>query len=1127
MNIYMWKSLTHEERVNQASKYLKEHFSQSKFTNFADPKHVSFGKILRKYHLNYEALEKANVFMITPPFKIWTKDQQFNYCVRYVKEFSKNYEFDYRKYPGINKFMLDTDIRDKVLDITKVYLKGKNYRSMTKKQRFEWCVTEVKKYSIDGMFSVTNKTANINNHMQKDGIREDVLKKVQVQLASTIAHQYSNMTEEQLIGYCVEHIKLTSIDGVWNSNNKENISIYNLMNRYAIVDIVLNKAKVLTAKQKRNPIHCMTDQERLNYAITYIMEHSEDGVFLASKHTKFYDIFKRRYKEVYTMALKEAGVLRSNNEVLLELSKKLQKYQKNGIDKYTTLNELIAYELPKSIKSLSNIASNNYLLKNLVKLLYNTFPTKNIDLKQLTRDSLLLLLRPALKQYTIRTQTQISNKFIEIFLLKAIEKNIVVPAALETKDSYIDAYVKTELSKLKQPNDMYEHCILLFSHKLPYKHASLMFIKNLSGILPKEFKKEIIFEFDYSKYGIIDNKYFGKVIRNSFIKPLEEKGILPKSMLHRWYGTHQENKNTILKKERTVLWYALEEYSNILSADRKQRALFVMRFKDVAEVKAIDFSVEHMKTLKHGNGLIWHHVVMKMIADGLCSNKVIIDTKETENYFLGFDWNSDVWYYSKDGAQYNFTLFDETFRKAAKTYIWQYSNELTKTIKGWSDLVQVFKIFTYLGINNLSELNIDTKRMFYLSLRSMENESSEQHRIAFRLLKKFRSFINTLIKLEYDEISPSLDTKNDNFTISTLYGDVEIYTEDEMIKIITFLKSDEKATGQFMNRLELCAFGLTVLFARRVGETVKASSVKDSIGFTIDALEKWGFSEELILKYYSPKHKCWETVLLQDMVGNREDPSSKEIFSLGSKLFEEAIEITSKYRVAFPNLLKKTLFVTEKHGGGFTELKDSVLRKRVYTFFDSVGIDRKKKGLHKFRHLMASHLIMSGGNVADAADALNDSIQTITRYYHKFADRTDTLRLFARLGRTQMIQAETDSAHFMDLEQNSHKVLMPEHMNPNGQKMACGSCTASILHMLNCSSYQMINASDGCPGCRHLEINAIENKGFWLAQMKAKLQEVDTAIPGSTGYRFANMSYKKAKRMVEELEQKELEYELS
>ncbi len=1135
-NKIYWAKLTHDERVSIVVDYLKESFSETQFTNFGDSKHASIKDSMRKYNLSFDALKKANVYMKTPPLKKWSPEQQYDYCKRYVKTFSECGEFNYRAHTGINKFMLKNNIRDRILDETGIYLKGKHLCSMTKKQRYSYCLLEAKKHIKDGIFSINNETAALNRIMVDDGIRDRVLKKLDARLSLV----WSNMTKEKLIITLVDLVKKHSLNGIFSPTDNKNIA--ETMKRYDVYEIVLQKAKVITRGQVRNSFSHMTTKERFKYIYGYIRKHTKNGVFERSQHERFYELALRY--GLYYIALnivrgKTNGLLEGQNRSNLQwYPERIEKliilmsmYKKHSIVKCKTLNELVATVLSKDKDKILKHYSGSHV--QLIKMLSQSFPCKDIQLNSLYSNNMDQILDPSLRGNGLQSIKQAKSYFIKTFLVKALKHNIFVPAATQhANGTYVDVFIKSQKKKIKKPDSMYEHCLMVWSEKHERKYETLIFIRSLSECSPKEFEYESVEKFNNSFFDNSSKTTCPNIIRK-LLKPLQEKGILSeflfkKSPFYQWYEDHRKYKNDIRKNGRTVMWYALEAYADSCLTSHTKRSNFVTKFKGMGNIRAIDLNKEHVKLLHSRSGLSEIQVINTIMLDGLCSYEVFNASNTNDDCITYFNWKSNMWLYGKySNEKYDFTLIDESYREAAKNYTWEITNELTKQQKGWVDLIDISKLLIRLGINTLSDLNSDTKKYFYLELKFMEQQGIDQHRKAFRLLKKFRSFINTLINLEYKEIDSSISLKNDGFTISHIASEVEIYTDNEMQIIVDFLKSDESVTNQFMSRLELCAFGMSVFFARRIGETVKSTNVKSSTGFTINTLTNWGMSDELMLKYYSPKHKAWETVLLSDIIGDRDDPIANEILGLGVSLYQEAITITSSYREYLPENLKNILFVAVNSKGGFSPITDVALRNKVYNFYRFVGIDDTKKGIHEFRHTMASNIIMSGGTLADAADALKDTIQTTVKYYQKFSDRSDTLKLFSKMHRTRMVDAKKDSAHFDALNKKQHKVLMPEQMSPNGQKMVGGTCVTTIKEMLDCPSYQMINDASGCPGCRFLEVNAVENKEFWQAQKKIKLEDMDSSEEGSIGYRFAKINYDRAADMVLDFEEKELEYELS
>ena len=178
-----------------------------------------------------------------------------------------------------------------------------------------------------------------------------------------------------------------------------------------------------------------------------------------------------------------------------------------------------------------------------------------------------------------------------------------------------------------------------------------------------------------------------------------------------------------------------------------------------------------------------------------------------------------------------------------------------------------------------------------------------------------------------------------------------------------------------------------------------------------------------------------------------------------------------------------------------------------------------------FRHTMATNIILSGGTVADAADALGDSPITIAKHYHQFTQKIDTLKYFAKMGRSEMVQPLKDSKFFMELQNQQHKVVSAKELDEVTQEVVGGRCAASVEDMLNCQSYMMVSGESGCPGCKSFRVVPETNKAYWEIQKQNKLKAMDSAESGSWWHEKANADYEEAKQMLLDIEQKELEDE--
>jgi len=192
--------------------------------------------------------------------------------------------------------------------------------------------------------------------------------------------------------------------------------------------------------------------------------------------------------------------------------------------------------------------------------------------------------------------------------------------------------------------------------------------------------------------------------------------------------------------------------------------------------------------------------------------------------------------------------------------------------------------------------------------------------------------------------------------------------------------------------------------------------------------------------------------------------------------------------------------------------------------FKQIGV-KPSQNPHEFRHYLATHLILSGGTIMDAADALGDTTQTVAKNYHKYAERIDTLKLMAAKGRTQLVDAKEDSEYLKSLDENNSKVCSPQEMSETGHRMLGGSCTESIDGMQACPSYQMMYGARSCSGCKHLEVNCVDHKEYWKKELRTAIKGLDESKIGGMQWGLYQTKKLKAKVMLDDIKTKELEYE--
>lgn len=803
---------------------------------------------------------------------------------------------------------------------------------------------------------------------------------------------------------------------------------------------------------------------------------------------------------------------RNREEILDGFIETMKPYRKEHVYDCDTLNELVGTLLLKDKKEM--------LLEKyevpLVNFLAASFPAENILLHEFTQEVVQeLVVKKKLKCFTPKGK----GLFVGIVLKSALDAGVFVPYALKFNNGeYVKNYITAMKNKIKAPKTLYEYFLCGWRDDLGKlgRYNILQFFRNNANVYPEEFELNTV-----TKY--YRCKTQRAVIKANVLLPLQKKGILSQyffetAALTRWIDRHLSSKVDVPKAERTIMWYVAEVYKDeIANMTPKRKVTIAFNFKELLHIKAVDFSSEDFKAIQNGNGA-YREVIERMISDGVCSYDIFKQDNEDPEEF---DWSADVWHYSRRG-KYDFTKINEGFREPAKIYMKEVTKKLTKKVGFINELYFIFEELSKVGVSSMPELTEDKKKRFYMVLKSMEKQGGGEHAKAIRLLERFRSFIQKLQRLDGDKLNKSLKVTNDYFSIKQRPSEITVYDNDDMLKILKFIKSDESITGQFMSRIEVCAFGLLALLARRIGEIVK-SSARKSTGLRIDAIKTWGISGEYGLSYYSPKHEAFEYVLLSDLVCDRTDPFGEELVDLVLSLFNEAVGITSKLRKILPIELKDLLFIVPDCSVGYKSLTGDTLSNKMFKVFEAIGVERKNKTSHKFRHTMATNIILSGGTIADAADALGDTPQTIVKSYQDFTSRIDTLKHFAEIGRTQMVDAINDSAHFNDLDKKQHKVLMPSQMSEGGYRVVGGNCVTENDKRLNCPTFQMTNSPDGCVGCRHLEVNAVENKDYWIAQMKLKAEAIDSKEPGSQSYRWESAGLERAKNIVEEIEQRELE----
>jgi len=950
--------------------------------------------------------------------------------------------------------------------------------------------------------------------------------------AGTTCINWVGMSEQERYDKAKKRVEAVLADNSFNAT--KNAAINDIMNRYKIKEQILEELGVVKSDMKRNKVANMSKDERLEWAIAYIKENMRDGVFAAKKHQNFYD--SARYRGVYKEAFKTAGAVKPKETWKLSfkaLMKAMEPYKKKDIAKIKTLNEAVAnmdfFDSSLWEQKLGNDNKNPYSER-----LKSVFPLSNdIYLSQLSPAKLEAILLEGWDGVK-STQTKLLG-FIQNNILAGIFiKGVCIPAVVRFDGGkYISEYVKAVAASIKEPKTLSDYCYLNWNKSVRNKQAVLEFLQQHGDVLVKDFKWQTVM--DYLPYGFAEETLhvWRYLFKKDLLLPLQKKGILSESFFSLTpfdyiYEKHLEKKAIVKKEEQTVMWYALEHHNHLSMQSRSiKKSLFMIRFGPFESVKAVDFTAEDFQALKNRKSSVAYiPVVQNMIEDGLCPYSVM----ETEVDEREFRYDDDVWI--ANGQQLDFTLIDEVFRDASKTYAKSKTKKCTQKMIGWKNLLELWKMLAHIGVNSLEELDNSKKSLLYLSLRKMANEGLKQNNKALRVLGAFQSLVKCLKELNYNGLSKQLVIVHSEFTLPKIPKEIDVYTEDEAQAIVDFLMFDP-ADEEYqrickecnLKRLEVCAIGLLALSARRIGEIIQSVSA-DSTGLRVDDLIKVGASGELALRYYSPKQKATQMVYLGDLVGQRQDPFAQVLEELIPKLFKEALDITKPYRKHLPDSLSNLLFVEKKNGNKrlFGVIQTPTVWKKMKLFFQKIGVNPSRNP-HEFRHYLATHLILAGGTIMDAADALGDTTKTVAKNYHKYADRIDTLKLMAAKGRTQLVDAKEDSEYLKSLDENNSKVCSPQEMSETGHRMLGGSCTESIDGMQACPSYQMMYGARSCSGCKHLEVNCVDNKQYWKKELQTALEGVDESKTGSMQWSLYETRRKKARVMLDDIKTKELEYE--
>ncbi len=921
--------------------------------------------------------------------------------------------------------------------------------------------------------------------------------------------------------------------------------LYKAIGHYGVsIDVLLEgtglrrtEAAVRTGYDWKN----MSQEQRIETLVEIAKERAEDGILGSGLE---YRDTMRLYRINKYDIFKKAGLVCKNDvkklrdkKALELLREKALEHTQQRITDIQTLAEWIAttlfnkdspvdlFEFAKQMNH-QGLRVREALFTHVAELLiYTDTPLEKLTLSELDK---------ILKNVTINTHQryiEMAHRIIKNLLFGEAAKNgLYVPAMLEfNQGAYVQKFIAIERKRIKKPITVYEHSIMIFPQKLPYMADIILSLKEYASVKSKHFVIDLLSHYKKNVFSKASRSDFNRTLIKNILLPLQEAGIEyakpikktfnKKARLTEEYIKHVKNKDGVKKEDRTVGWYVFETTKVTLKSHSTTMSNIFVAYGEYLNIKAKELASFHLEELRNRpKTFMLNAVLHAIIEDGFYKHEGLVSN--FDELIDEFDFNEDVWHYGKKSS-IDFSVFDETFQKPIKHYA-------KHMIKGGKDksmrkanISEVIDILRSVGLFSFSDLNSDIEMRFYMTLGDTITDDASTRK-ASTLLDYFRHFIGVLQKLKLDLVSESF-VLNYDFKIKTPPPKIVVYSDEEMEKIVKFLKSDESITNEFMTRLELCAFGLQTLTARRLGEITNEAE-----GLKTDAFSEWGSSGEVTLKYYSPKHGKHEQVLLSDLIGERKDPFAKVLEELSMKLFKEAIEITSHYRHALPVTLKEYVFVIHEaridSNRLYKKLGSAYFYSKIKRLYFHLRI-KQPKSSHTSRHTLATAIILSGGTIMDAADALQDQAKTVSRHYHQFTSQTDTLKHFAEKGRTSMVDALRDSEHFHHLEKKEHRVLLPEEMSPNGHKMAGGSCLESNENIIKCPSYQMIRGAKGCSGCRHLEVNAQDNKGYWQKEVEATFEAMEATAPGSIAYQWEDSNNRRARNVLDDIEQKELEHE--
>lgn len=801
---------------------------------------------------------------------------------------------------------------------------------------------------------------------------------------------------------------------------------------------------------------------------------------------------------------------------LKQFVEQCRQHDKSDIENCSSLNELVATCMLKDYKK--------HFLEEQKHASPKRSALKSIDMLLVKDDVLLIDITNEKLQriYTEVPEAYRSNflKFVrDEMLLKALEKGIAVPCYVKNNVAFINMYMRN-IAHTKEVNTLQELFAKYWSNIEGSKSSLTALTEDIQNKNLKDLTYDDILSSGTGRYTVESLKSLRYLINRYIIKPAIEDKLLPRNFLDRnkfdeLLREHLGSRELIPKEDRTVGWYIFELHKKANTYFSNKKYTFMRMFGAVLEKKAKDLSREDVEniTANANARLSYVSAINRIIKDGLCNPDVF---RNEEHISEDFCFDDDVWHFSVRSS-IDFSDICLGLREPVKHYIWEITSGLKKTLNGgFVNIELLFEKIEKLGVNKVENIDNKLKKKLYLELEEYAYLYSASK--SRSMLKHFKRFVRILQNINYEGFNLNISFNPGEIRLPSSTSKINTYTDEEMTKILKFIQESP-------NRLMACAIGLQALFARRISETVSFNEANRYSGLKVDALRKLGSSSVYALVYESEKQKKVLAVPLSIMVGKREDPFAENLIELGMALFEEALQITSIYRKGVPDRLRNYLFVEPKRHGGYGLLRGGVVRKVFNKFKKNAGIG-KEKSFHEFRHTMATGIILSGGSVADAADALGDEVETISSYYHAYAQRHDTIKHFALLGRSEMVMPLEDSEFFSELSKNEHKVVLLNDLEEGAQDVVGGKCSASLSSMFSCLSYKMLNSESGCPGCKSFRVVAYIHTEYWKRQQAIKLREMSVARNGNWWFEKTKAGYEQATNILEELEEKELEHEL-